>query len=184
VTASTVFWYAGPRRLTRTDALTPADRRSAAKHRLGGAVTRTRLTAYFEGDRDGNGVVSSTTVFGGQDYPAPPPSSSPEGVTATGVAFSKPVAFDVRLAARNCGAILRRQLDAATPSSVDVAVDGRAVGPWSIAESNAAKRWLEEDFELPARLTRGKRSVRITLKPAKGTTATAYALSVLSRTRC
>ena len=184
VTASTVFWYAAPRRLTRTDALKPADRRSATTHRLQGSVTGARLTAYFEGDRDGNGVVSSTTAFGGQDYPAPPPSRSPEGVTATGIAFAKPVAFDVRLAARNCGAILRRLLDAATPSSVDVAVDGGAVGFWSIAEANPAKRWLEDDFELSARLTRGKRSVRVSMTPAKGTTATAYALTVLSRTRC
>jgi hypothetical protein len=181
ITASTTFWYAGAARLRKADELQPADARSAAAHRLRGKIERRSLTAYFEGERDGNGPDSSYPITGGQEYPAPPPENSPEAVTAGGIEFGGSVSFELKTGRGNCGVILRRQLDALTPSWVDVSVDGRKVGPWVIAEANPSKRWLADDFHLPARHTAGKRRVRVTLTPAAGTTGTAFRLEALAR---
>ncbi len=181
ITASTAFWYASAARLRKTDALRPANRRSRSHHRLRGSFTRTRLTAYFEGERDGNAMDSPDFQFGGTAYPAPPPEESPEAVTANGIAFSKPLSFSLATGGRNCGVIVRRRLDAAQLGSVTVAVDGRRVGTWAIAEANPAKRWLSDDFQIHPRHTVGKRRVHVTLSPTPQTTATAFSIQALAR---
>jgi hypothetical protein len=186
ITASTAFWYGGPRRLRRTDVLRPSQRRSRRRHRLRGRFARTRLSAYFEGEHDGNTFETASDAFGGTAYPAPPPERSPEGVTRAGLAFRRPVTFELRLAPSNCGVVLRRLLDAGSPTSVAVSVDGRRVGPWYVAEGNPAKRWLSDDFALPSSETAGKRRIRVRLTPVRRRVATMFRLEALSRTgaRC
>jgi hypothetical protein len=44
-----------------------------------------------------------------------------------------------------------------------------------------AKRWLADDFAVPAGLTAHRRHIRVTLTPAPGATATAFRIEVLSR---
>ena len=180
-TISTAFWYSGPRRLRRTDVLRLAKRRSRRAHRLRGRVTRARLTAYFVGERDGNGTFSPYPLTGGREYPAPPPEESPQAHTARGISFTSPVSFRLRVGRRNCGVVLRRLLDAGGPSTVRVRVDGRRVGPWRVTEPNPAKRWLADDFALHSRHTAGKRRIRVRLAPERGTTATAFSVTALAR---
>jgi hypothetical protein len=180
-TASTAWWYAGERRLRPTDELRPGNRRSAKQHRLRGRVAERVLTAYFEGDRDGDTADTSEVLSGGTAYPAPPAAKSPESVTRAGVAFARPVSFRLAVGRGNCGVVLRRLLDAETQTTVTVSVDGRRVGPWPVTEANPAKRWLTDDFALAARYTRGKRHIRVRLSPMNGMTATAFRIQVLSR---
>ena len=48
-----------------------------------------------------------------------------------------------------------------------VFVDGQEVTEhsWYVADSNPYKRWLEDDFDIPARFTSGKSSVSIRIIP-------------------
>lgn len=185
LTTSTPFWYAGSPRLERSDRLLPARTDSSSKHRLHGEVSARTLTAYFEGDQDGNAVTSTEPMlFGGTEYPAPPPEESRESVTADGVAFTGPISFNLAVASDNCGVLLRRQVDGATPNLVDVAVDGRHVGTWSVREPNPAKRWRVDDLAIHPRHTADKSQIRVVLTPSGEAGATAFAIEALSRTSC
>jgi hypothetical protein len=146
-----------------------------------GAPTRT-LDAYFEGDHDGNLPVSTVAV-GGLYYPAPPPSASPEGFAASGIAFAAPVSYTLAVDPRNRGVTLRRLTDrGSVPAPLAVTVDGAPAGTWtSVAQtSSGAKRWLEDDYALGPGLTAGRSALRITLTPAPGTQASLYRLEALS----
>lgn len=48
-----------------------------------------------------------------------------------------------------------------------VFVDGEEVTErlWYVADSNPYKRWLEDDFEIPAKYTKGKKSLNIRIVP-------------------
>lgn len=184
LTTSTAFWYAAPSRLTLTDTFDPADPASRRDHRMRGPATTQTLTAYFEGERDGNAVTSTAPLlFGGAEYPAPPAEESPESVTTRGVAFDGPVSFDVRLVRDNCGATLRLLVDAASRNRVRLTVDGKDRGEWSVREPNTAKRWRSDDIALTAADTAGKPHVRVTLTPMDGV-ATLYGVQTRSRVAC
>ena len=72
------------------------------------------LTAYFEGEHDGNGT-NSTVIAGGTYYPAPDPADSPEGVTARGTTLTGPTDFTLRIDRHNSGVALRGLFDVAPP---------------------------------------------------------------------
>jgi hypothetical protein len=181
VAAAAVWWYGGPPTLARTDDVDASDPASAAAHNLNGGGAPASLAAYFEGDRDGNLPVSSY-VIGGEIYPAPPAAVSPEGFTARGLTFTGPLSFTVAVDPANRGVILRRLWDdGAAPSHLDVAVDGRPVGAWVVPDVNPSKRWREDDFEIPAALTAGARTLRLTLTPAPGGPEAVFHLDVFSR---
>lgn len=182
-TASTAWWYERPRALTQTDSLQPSSGVSKRKHGLRGRYEARTLSAYFEGERDGNTADTSDPALGGTTYPAPDPSTSRESLTKTGISFTHPVSFVLRIKRRNCGVVVRRLLDQGTQTSVAVDVDGRRVGPWNTTEANPTKRWLQDDFELSARFTRNKSRIRVRLTPARGTTATLFSAAALTR-RC
>jgi hypothetical protein len=171
--ANTTFSYRTPGTLVRTDALAPADRASDAAHHLTGPVRPTTLSAYFEGERDGNITVPLVPLLGSRL--APPPALSPDGVTAPGIGFDGPISFDLAVTA-GCDIRLRRLLDAGTASTMAVAVAGQTVGTWAITEANGWKRWREDDFEIPAALAGGHGQVRVTLSPTAGR-ATLYGLT-------
>jgi hypothetical protein len=142
------------------------------------------LTAYFEGEHDGNST-QSTVIAGGSVYPAPAASQSPEGVTARGIRFAAPVSVTLRVARRNAGVVLRGLFDEAPPLvPLAVGVDGRPAGVWTSPTQvpNPAKRWLEDDYDLPPRLTARKRRIRVTLAPAiTGAQANLFGIRALSR---
>jgi len=80
----------------------------------------------------------------------------------------------------------RRLLDQTVPAPVDVTVDGRParyLGGRVRFQGNASKQWLEDYYELPAALTHGKRTLRLTLTTPEGAgeTATAYSLQAFVR---
>lgn len=184
LSTSTPFWYAAPAGLLLTDSIEPANPASRKAHRMHGSMQSRSLTAYYEGERDGNAVISTAPLlFGGAEYPAPPPEQSPESVTAQGVFSEGPLSFDAQLARENCGAMLRLLVDGASRNEVQVAVDGRHRGTWSVREPNTSKRWRSDDLGLLAIDTRGKRKVRVTLTPTAGG-ATLYGLQTHSRIAC
>ena len=168
--AATTFSYRWPGSLALTDTA-----------HLGGAT----LTAYFEGEHDGNST-QSTVVAGGFYYPAPDPAASPEGVTLRGVRFTGPLKLRLRVRRDNRGAVLRGVFDQAPPLvPLAVRVDGKPAGVWAspTAIPNPAKRFLEDDFELPAALTARHTRLHVTLAPLDaGATAGLFGLSLLSRT--
>jgi hypothetical protein len=177
--ATTTFSYRAPTALVQTDEVRIGDPSSERAHALAGAFDRARLTAYFEGDNDGALAVPDLALAG--DIVSPPPELSPEGFGAEGIALARPVSVRLAVDARNCGVVLRRLFDAAgpAPSDLGVAVEGRAVGRWYVAETNPYKRWREEDFEVPAELTQGRSVVAVTFRP--GGVETIYALTAWSR---
>jgi len=180
--AATTFSYRSAPALRRRDSVRFGDAASEAAHALGGAFARRALTAYFEGDHDGN-VPVSTVVIGGFYYPAPPPEASPEGVEADGIAFTGPVSLTLRTDPRNRGVVLRRLTDQAPPLvPLAVSVDGAPAGTWASATAiaNPTKRWLEDDFALPPELTSGRSAIRVTLTPAGASSAALYGLEALS----
>jgi hypothetical protein len=184
--AATTFSYRRPTRLTPSDAVRFGDAASERAHRLRGALRGDELTAYFEGERDGNSTTS-TVVAGGSYYPAPAASDSPEGVTLRGVRFTGPLSLRVRVPRGNGGVVLRGVFDQAPPLvPLAVSVNGRSAGTWQspTAVSNPAKRWLETDLDLPPRLTRGQTRLDITLTPVdQGATGSLFGFGALSRPR-
>ncbi len=75
--------------------------------------------------------------------------------------------FRIALPADNRGICLRRMSDNATGRQLArVFVDGEELpAPWYVADSNAYIRWLEDDFDIPARYTAGKSSIEIRIVP-------------------
>ena len=179
--AVTTFSYRAPATLSRTDSVALGDAQARGAHAFAGAVEPRPLTAYFEGERDGNTPVS-TVVVGGFYYPAPPAEASPEGFTADGAGFAAPISVTLRVDRRNRGVVLRRLTDQGAPLvPVAVSVDGATAGVWNSATAvpSPAKRWLEDDFALPPSLTARRSSVRVTLAP-QGGTANLFALQAFS----
>jgi Protein of unknown function (DUF2961) len=182
--ASTTFSYRAPPALTSADELAVGNAGSERAHSLQGTFSRRHLRAFFEGDRDGNLSLPSVPLAGAPNVV--PPELSPESVAADGLAFSGPIAFVLRTRAPNCGVVLRRLLDAGGPaaSDLDVVVDGRRAGRWLVAPTNPNKRWTEDDFEIPASLTRGRRSIRVTLAPRTSSPETMFRLAASARGHC
>lgn len=182
--AVTTFSYRGPATLRETDALDLGDPASLAAHAAHGDAQATRLTAYFEGQRDGNGI-HSTIIAGGSHYPAPPPTRSPEGVTAAGARFTGTVGATLRIDPANAGVVLRGLFDqGGRRFTLAVTVDGAPAGTWTVPSTvpNRFKRWIEDDLDLPAAATAGKDHIELALTPVEGETANLYGLRALSRT--
>jgi hypothetical protein len=181
---ATTFSYRAPQSLFPSDSVDFDSTQSEQAHHLTGGFTPVQLDAYFEGVHDGT-IPVSTVVFGGTDYFSPPPQLSDQSVAADGIAFQSPVSVTLGIPKANDGVVLRRLQDQATPAPVEVLVDGHAIGTWAGAafQGNPVRRWLESDFEIPPKLTSGRRTVVVTLEPSStGETATAYSLEALTRT--
>ncbi|MEU4480508.1 DUF2961 domain-containing protein [Micromonospora sp. NPDC023966] len=147
---STAYWYGQDTVGQRwTDTVDVGDTASEVAHQYASGGDRTVLTATFEGD-DG----------------------APRPVTDDVRASTDPIRFRVALDEDNAGAVLRRVGDqSAGYQSVAVQVDGRDAGTWSQPLANTSHRWLEDEYRLPAALTRGRDAVTVTLTPTAGAPA-------------
>ena len=92
----------------------------------------------------------------------------------------------------NLGVKVRRLLDYAPPDmpgqetgkrakplfapgeTARVSVDGARVGEWYEPARHARLAWLEDDFEIPAQFTAGKKQMRIRLEVSPGTSWSAF----------
>lgn len=144
-----VFWYGIPTPTALpTDAVSPAQASSRAAH---------AYTATSEQ------VFSLTSAY---EETVQAPQSTSSVVSTTGAA-----SFSMALDPQNIGAFLRRAFDSCIANQrADVFIDGQFAGIWYDAGVSARRDhagqqrcWRDEDFPLPAALTRGKTSVTISL---------------------
>ncbi len=85
------------------------------------------------------------------------------------------IAFDVAVDPKNSGVRIRRRLDqAGLPQTADVYVDGAFAGTWRYACQNEHLRWFDSDFDLPAKLTRGKGLLALKLVVVNGPDSGAF----------
>lgn len=148
--SSTAFWYGHDTVAQRwTDSLDVGDPVSEILHGYRGGDEAQTLSATYEGN-DGE----------------------PVPVTEDLRAATDKVQFRVRVDPSNQGVLLRRTGDqAAAYQSVAVKVNGHDAGVWTQPLGNTWHRWLEDEYLLPASLTRGKPWVTVTLIPAEGAPA-------------
>jgi hypothetical protein len=165
---SVVYWYGTDRpALRQTDAFDVADGAAASAAGYAGASgAPAALTAFFEGDRDGN--VSSPTDATYLGSMPPPPGADPMGESVTASGYVHPpgttLTYRATLDPANHGAVLRRLTDQGTSGQrAEVTVDGRPAGTWLVAGANTSKRWLESDYMLPAALTAGRSQITVAL---------------------
>jgi NPCBM-associated, NEW3 domain of alpha-galactosidase len=146
---STAFSYRQPRLgLRRTDALDVGDAASERSHSFRGGGAVWQLVSAFEGDDDWD-VLSE------------------EGRAATAA-----VTFTLATDRHNEGVRLRRLADQGEAhQAARVFVNGRAAGVWRQPLGNPHDRWLEDTFELPARLTEDRSRLEIRLEPVAGAPA-------------
>lgn len=92
---------------------------------------------------------------------------SNRGLTDTGREIEGASEFSVSVRPDNRGVRLRRRSDQVTGRQrANVYVDGRLVEErsWYVADRNPYRRWLEDEFEIPAAYTAGKSDLRIKLE--------------------
>ena len=162
---STAYWYGQPTVADRwTDRVTVGDTASESAHgyRSAGAAPARQLTGTYEGN-DGTPTPRTVTVR-----------------DTTGA-----VSFRLAVDPDNAGVRLRRTSDQRYGyQQAAVTVDGADAGTWTQPLGNATHRLLDDEYLLPAALTRGHRTVTVTLTPTGGApawTAASYrALSVVA----
>jgi hypothetical protein len=125
-----------------------------------------RLEVCDESSRSAHAYVAD------QEAPREPLESAFEGraagtpLAACHRSHSGAAEFRLTVDPANAGVWLRRFFDQAQPRQrATVSVDGQTVGDWYVAEGNAALRWAERDYFLPARFTAGKRSLTVRIAP-------------------
>ncbi|MBE7558209.1 DUF2961 domain-containing protein [bacterium] len=144
---SLVYYYQQDRRgLIQSDALSMGSATKESAHELSApAATHYPLTQYFEGDDD--------------DVP----------VAFTVLSTLAPVRCRLDIDPRNLGVRLRRVFDQKEARQwAEVWIDGEKAGDWYDADGNPYKRWAESDFELPPRLTKGRRRLHVEFRPRTG----------------
>lgn len=152
---STAFLYSAPQFGAReTDRLDTGSAQSRTEHQYDdGAATQADLTSVYEGDHDD--IVLTDEVRSG----------------------STPIRFTAKVDPVNRGVTLRRTSDQKVAGqSAKVFVDGKEVGIWSQALGNDRQRWLDDNYQLPAAITFGKRSLKIELRPTTSWTAAGYVI--------
>ena len=142
-----IFYYGQDKNvLVKTDSLDLSSSHSIKQHsyKAMGNVRRTKLESFFEGNEDSILYVGEIVRFEN---------------------FSN---FRVNISSQNEGVRLRRLSDQNDArQAARVFVDGEEVTErlWYVADSNPYKRWLEDDFEIPVRYTKGKKSLNIRIVP-------------------
>ena len=80
------------------------------------------------------------------------------------------ITFTVAIDPNNNGVRLRRRLDQNSGRQcAEVYVDSKPAGTWYHADQNPYLRWYDSEYELPADLTKGKKSIEIRLGVRKET---------------
>ncbi|UYM05916.1 glycoside hydrolase family 172 protein [Solicola gregarius] len=144
---STAFWYGhqGDRRSRVVDTIDIGNRRSERAHDYRGGGGVNRLTSVYEGDDDTVEVTDKTR------------------------AARKAVSFTVTVPRSNDGVRIRRTSDQLNAyQSVDVTVNGEPVGTWLQPRGNKSQRWLQDSFAVPAEVSRGERTLHVTLRRTDG----------------
>jgi len=178
---SVVFWYDNEHPgMRQTSSIDVGNRVSeaAAAYRASAPDPEYKLTAFYEGARDGN--LSSLNydlpspnhgfvIIGSQP---PPPGTDPlhESITDSGRRHrpGAVIKFRLRIDPDNEGVVLRRRLDQATYGQrAAVYANGIALGIWLTPGSNTRKRWADSDFWLPSTVTAGRRQVAVELRVLK-----------------
>jgi hypothetical protein len=134
-----------------------------------GVVCRQEMTRVYEG----NDQVLARSVERWTDI---------AGVSDTAEVVSGSVQFTVAVPPENTGLRIRRRYDGAWQSETAtqepggssvvgsqeavVTVDGIAAGTWYAHPRHARECWMEDEFEIPARLSRGKTNLRVKLTSA------------------
>ncbi len=178
---SVVFWYGNERQaMEKTDTIDLASPTgTAAANYTSTSSSPETLTAFYEGEYDGNIAEPAGDVAVGFPGAAPPPpGTDPRRQSVTDSGFTHPpgstISLHVRIDPHNNGVLLRRRLDQATfQQQAKVLVDGTPAGIWFTPAATADtysvgfdiwKRWADSDFAIPARLTAGKSRLSIELQ--------------------
>lgn len=144
----TVFYYGKDEPvLVETDCLDLSSKASVEAHGYvsGAGSVSGSLYACYEGTHDADSVAGTVIypVMGGCSE------------------------FSVKIFPENNGVRIRRTSDQIEGRQcAEVYVDGEKVFPqWYVADCNPYKRWLDDEFEIPASLTRGKDTLHIRICP-------------------
>jgi hypothetical protein len=151
---SVTFWYgASQPRLIQTDELDIGDSQSEQAHayQAAGDVQRNNGKWWYDGEF--NNILFKT-----------PP------ITDDGVSFTNRSTFTVAISPDNQGVRLRRRCDKENNrQEARVFIDGQLVTerPWysvDYEKTYRGIRWLDSDFEVPARYTRGKSKINVRIE--------------------
>ncbi|RVX41608.1 DUF2961 family protein [Nonomuraea polychroma] len=153
VYSSTAYWYGRDQAAaTQTDALTVGDQASEQQHGYTGQGEITTLDSAFEGDFR-NPLTLKTTQR-----------------TTDG-----PVSFKLRIDRGNRGVELRRTGDQNLAGQhAEVTVNGHRLADWVQPLGNRTRRWLEDVYQIPAGVTKGKSEITVQLAPKTPWSAASY----------
>ena len=135
---------------------------------IGSSATRKDLTGKYWYDGEFNNVLFKT-----------PP------IEDDGVSFTGSSEFTVKIDPANRGVRVRRRLDKDTNrQKANVYVDGRQVmeRPWYTVDHDKTYRdirWVDSDFEIPAKYTDGKSSITLKIENAGGADRAVERISLL-----
>lgn len=137
------YYYQPVVKMNQTDAFAPADQAAASGHGYSAAgEERYTLESAFYG--------SFFMMEHARDF----------------VRGSGEISFEMALDEANYGAVLYRVYDQQELNlGAAVYVDGEYAGEWYKAGQNGTYRFADDYFPIPARLTAGKTSVTVTLRP-------------------
>jgi hypothetical protein len=174
------FYHRENSMLVLTDHLDIGSEESRQRHgyRADEICRRERRTLPFEGNAQVMAKIARDRC--GEDI------GSREGFTAEAESCSGVCAFTLVIREGNSGIKLRKRFDGDHPVSEKapdppsfmpvlppqkavVEVDGEEAGVWYLPPRIMRGCWIEEDFEISQRFTRGKERVTISLRPAGGT---------------
>ncbi|HEY3838598.1 MAG TPA: hypothetical protein VGL72_18590, partial [Bryobacteraceae bacterium] len=173
------YWYGLPAAsLVLTDELKVGDEHDERAHKYlsPDASAPYEITSRYEWGPD--------TLNGKEIYPA---ETDRGRTTKTGSEFT------LRIDPRNLGVMLRRKLDYSFPNQrAEVEVDGKPAGTWYLAGSNTCvfsspgnrdelgaashvvqtsnRRFRDDEFLIPRRLTKGRSTIRVRIRFAPVTT--------------
>lgn len=141
-----VFYYGRDEEsISETDFVSLSDPKSSKSHRVVGTLKDVyALKSFYEGDDDDVEVCDTVAVFDGA------------------------LTFDCKVDGQNTGVRLRRRSDQINGrQAARVYVDGALIEEriWYAPDRNPYKRWLDDEFEIPAHYTQGKSCLRICIEP-------------------
>ncbi len=151
---SVTFWYGHSwPQLTQTDELDVGNLQSEAAHayHAEGDVVRTNGAWWYDGEY--NNVLIKTPA-----------------IVDDGISFTNSSTFTVAISPDNRGVRLRRRCDKANNrQEARVFIDGQLVTerPWYSVDYEKTYRnirWLDSDFEVPARYTKGKNKITVRIE--------------------
>lgn len=85
------------------------------------------------------------------------------------------MSFTLKLDRQNRGAELRRMGDQSLAGQhAEVTVNGRRLADWVQPLGNQSRRWLEDVYQIPADVTRGRSTITVRLVPKTPWSAASY----------